>query len=384
MSIIDCRHFNGYKPCNRNPSCDDKCPKKEISKGNLLIVHLDAMGAVLRSTALLPAIIRAYPGYKIHWITRKRNLDLLANIPLIDQVFDDSVQTVRELLTVQFDVALVIDKALDAIGLVRQIGVDKIVGFKSNPKNGAILPANPEATELWKIGLDDNLKFFGNQKTENRLVHEALNLGEYVFDDYLVKLTDAENKESERRKKVWQREGLPIIGINTGCADVIPAKKFSIERHRSLIEELSKVYKGTIVLLGGPEDKTRNEHIGYGLDVIQSPTHRGIRDGLVSIDACDVIFTGDSLGMHMAIGLKKWVIPWFGPTCAQEIELYGRGRKIQSPANCSPCWKRDCDKEVMCYDQVIINDIVEAIKEGVKWTQKKYSSYKQPLSEMRS
>jgi heptosyltransferase-2 len=83
--------------------------------------------------------------------------------------------------------------------------------------------------------------------------------------------------------------------------------------------------------------------------------------------AVDLVFSGDSLGMHMAIGLKKWVVAWFGPSCEQEIDLYGRGRKIMTKAPCSPCWRRVCEKPVMCYDQVDFKQAAEALAEGKVW-----------------
>src|SRR5690606_31915781 len=127
----------------------------------------------------------------------------------------------------------------------------------------------------------------------------------------------------------------PVIGINTGCSSALPAKKLSIEGHRRLIAELSHDYRFrdcAMVLLGGREDTARNEAIARGLPVILSPTLAGIRDGLISVGACDLVFTGDSLGMHMAIALRKWVVAWFGPSCHQEIDLYGRGVKILTKA----------------------------------------------------
>jgi heptosyltransferase-2 len=56
--------------------------------------------------------------------------------------------------------------------------------------------------------------------------------------------------------------------------------------------------------------------------------------------------------MHMAIALEKHVVVWFGPTCAQEIELYGRGVKLQADVTCSPCWRQSCDLEPKCFNQV--------------------------------
>jgi heptosyltransferase-2 len=70
--------------------------------------------------------------------------------------------------------------------------------------------------------------------------------------------------------------------------------------------------------------------------------------------------------MHMAIALKKWVIAWFGPTCSHEIDLYGRGVAIETKAPCSPCWKRECHKPLMCYDQVNFDEISKGVSLGLK------------------
>ncbi len=119
--------------------------------------------------------------------------------------------------------------------------------------------------------------------------------------------------------------------------------------------------------MGGPEDRIRNQQIAYGLNVISSPTDHGLRDGLISVSACDIVVTGDSLGMHMAIALKKWTVAWFGPTCAHEIDLFGRGVHVLTAAECSPCWKRTCHNSPMCYDRVNLNEIVEGVQKGVLW-----------------
>jgi heptosyltransferase-2 len=187
---------------------------------------------------------------------------------------------------------------------------------------------------------------------------------------YNMPLSTVENLLRDKRSEQWRlRPDQPIIGLNTGCSTVIAAKKLTVEFQRDIIRSLLKQGFANIVLLGGPEDTERNFQIGEGLPVFQSPTALGLRDGLVSVAACDLVLTGDSLGMHMAIAQEKFVMAWFGPTCAQEIELYGRGVKIQSKAGCAPCWKRTCDKIQMCYDQVSLSDIQMAIEQGLDWWQ---------------
>ncbi|NUM75056.1 hypothetical protein HUU40_11905, partial [candidate division KSB1 bacterium] len=66
-------------------------------------------------------------------------------------------------------------------------------------------------------------------------------------------------------------------------------------------------------------------------------------EGIVLENLADIVVSGDSLGMHIAIGLKKYVVAWFGLSCAAEIDLYDRGVKIIRDLPCAPCWKKVCD-----------------------------------------
>ncbi len=76
----------------------------------------------------------------------------------------------------------------------------------------------------------------------------------------------------------------------------------------------------------------------------------------------DIIITGDSFGMHLAIGLKKYVIAWFGLSCWTEIELYGRGEKLY-PNNleCAPCWKKKCPYNLECISSIDLNKIINLV-----------------------
>ena len=364
MYAIDCRYFQGYKPCGLSKDCGTQCPHRDVVQQRILLIHLGALGAVLRSTSLLPSIRRRFPRSHITWVTESPAHHLLVGNPLIDRILTSSFKDILNLKALHFDVALVVDKSLTAMGILQNTSYDSVFGFIADPQTGAILPANPEAQELYDLGLSDEKKFFINEKPETQLLVEALNLGDYQRDEYQVFLTSQEMEESDRRRQVWSKNPGHdlVIGLNTGCSHVIPYKKLSVETHRHLIQSLLSEGFQNIVLLGGPEDTDRNKMIGENFPVIQSSTTSGLRDGLVSVQACDVIVTGDSLGMHMGIGLKKMVVAWFGPTCAHEIDLYDRGVKILSDSPCSPCWKRHCQKSTMCYDQVDLQKIIQSIQ----------------------
>lgn len=365
MAVIECRYFNGYKPCSKNDICDSKCQYQDVPLISILIVHLGALGAVVRSTSILRAIKRKYPSSMITWVTDSPAHHLLKNHPAIDRVLVTSESDLLQLGALQFEIGLVIDKSLKAVGVLRHTAVDQVYGFINHSTNGAIIPATGAAEELWRLGLDNDLKFHVNTKPETQLLIEALELGLYQRDDYWLPLTSDEKKESALRRRSWlARNGKAyIIGVNTGCSDIIPYKKLTVAFHQKLIKRIKQeVPYAEIVLLGGPEDTARNKEISEGCEVVNSETQSGLRDGLISVASCDTVITGDSLGMHMAISQKKQVIAWFGPTCAQEIDLYDRGIKIQAQSSCSPCWKRTCEKSIMCYDQVSLEEIIDAVK----------------------
>jgi heptosyltransferase II len=370
MPQIGCRFFNGYKPCGLNEVCDTTCPSRDIIEERVLIIHLEALGAVQRSTALLPSIKRKYPRSHVTWLTKKPADALLKNLKQIDRILTLQPEDLLKLQGLEFDVVLAIDKSQVVGGILKNINAKKVYGFTVDSKTGAIIPATLAAEELWRIGLSDQIKFFENKKSEIQLATEALELP-YQRDQYQLELTHDEKNLVEQRRREWAPNNEILIGLNTGCAGVIPYKKLTVEFQREIIEHLRSTLKQSrgfkFVLLGGPEDTARNIEIAKGLDVVSSPTEKGLRDGLCSVAATDIVITGDSLGMHMAIAAQKWVLAWFGPTCAHEIDLFDRGVHIKTQAACSPCWKRSCEKNPMCYDQVLTQDILQGVLKGIDW-----------------
>lgn len=372
MPQLSCRHFNGYKPCGLSSSCDEGCAHFSRIDTSVLIVHLGALGAVVRSTSLLRAIKRKFPRAKITWVTDAPAHQLLAGHPLIDRVLTTAEKDLLLLSALEFDAAFVVDKSLKAVSVLKRTKADLHFGFTADPRTGAILPATSAAVELWQIGLDDHRKFFVNKKPETQLMIEAFELGPYQRDEYFLPLAQSEHIEKDLRRRQWGAENKTVVGFNTGCSHVIAAKKLSVAFQRELIQKLLSARPDVrIVLLGGPEDTERNREIAAGLDVISTPTESGLRDGLISIAACDVIVTGDSLGMHMAISQGKYSVAWFGPTCAHEIDLYDRGEAVLTSAPCSPCWKRVCSRESMCYDQVSASEMLAAIDRGIQFVRQR-------------
>ena len=345
----DCRHFTGYKPCVFGRPCEG-CPEYAPVRTDVLLINLDALGDVLRTTALLPAIHRAHAGARITWLTRPRAAALLDGNPLVDRVLHLGPEAIVELASRRFDLLLNVDKSRVAGALAVQIAAGERRGFGID-ELGAIVPLNTEADYLYDTGLDDDLKFRINQKTEPEMLAEALGFA-HAADPYSLHLSPDEASPGPRRK----------VGFNTGCSPLYPYKKLPLDTQAAAIEALSEQLGEPVLLLGGPEDTSRNAELArrLGPRVELTPTDQGLRRGAAEVDRCEVVVTGDSLGMHMAIALGKHVVAWFGLTCPQEIELYGRGVKVLADVGCAPCWKRGCELEPKCFDRVEAQWLVDA------------------------
>ncbi|HTK81396.1 MAG TPA: glycosyltransferase family 9 protein [Bacteroidota bacterium] len=363
LAIPDCKHFNGYKPCFPGTNCLEECQDPQPHGTKILIINLEAMGNVLVTTTLLPAIKRKYPKSTVSWITLKNAYRLLDNNPYLDKVYVWDPESLLKLGSMEFDVVMNIDKAANSCSLAMSVKAKKKFGYGLN-KNGVIVPLNKEAEYNYRLGLDDHLKFRVNQKPNTQLLTEAMGL-KYARDEYILRLTPEEETFSATyRQRLGLKPSDIVVGMNTGCSLLYPNKKMTVDQHVILINELSKKEGVKVVLLGGPEDTERNAEIyrQVGDKVVCTPTTEGLRRGICYENICDLVISGDSFGMHVAIGLRKHVIVWFGVSCPQEIDLFDRGVKfIPEGLMCSPCWKKQCPFDLECVQLIDLEGIVQHV-----------------------
>lgn len=367
LTIPACKNFSGYKPCFPDTRCYEKCVQPDSIGATILIVNLDAMGNVLVTTSILPAIKRKYPKSHISWITLKNAAPLLQHNPYLDRVYVWEPESWLILQQMRFDVVMNADKSQRSCAFTMSLTATRKLGFGLTG-NGVIVPLNAEARENYVLGLDDHLKFKINQKTVPQILCETFKV-KYRRDEYVLFLSPEEEKYCEEYKAgLGIREDAFVVGLNTGCSELYPNKKMTIDQHVVLINKLLSLPDIRVVLVGGPEDSQRNAEIArqVGAAVVNTPTTEGVRRGLCYENICDMILTGDSFGMHAAIGLKKYVVVWFGVSCPAEIDLFGRGEKlIPRGLECSPCWKRSCPFNLECIQMIDLDAMARQVEKMV-------------------
>ena len=359
-----CKKFTGYKPCYPDYNCYENGCKDNVPFGTkILIISLDTMGDVLMKTTHLPAIKRIYPESIVYWVTLKIAAPLLQHNHYIDKVLTYDAESISILNQIEFDVVMNADKSQRSGALLNSVNAKKKLGFGLD-KNGVIIPINKGADYNYNLGMDDHLKFKVNQRTGQDYLAETFEL-EYKRDEYIFNFTTEELRLIEDYKRDNRiRDTDKFIGFNTGCSNLYPNKKMSVGQHIYLINKFLSKRKYKIMLLGGPEDIERNKEIAdyFRGRIINSPTNEGVRRSACFESIPQVVITGDSLGMHLAIALKKYVIVWFGVSCWSEIDLYDRGIKIyQEDLFCSPCLKKQCPYDIECIKNLDLNRIISEV-----------------------
>jgi heptosyltransferase-2 len=363
--IPSCKRFNGYKPCYPDHDCwKDGCKDNLPIGTKILIINFDAMGDVLMTTAQLASLKRKFPESTIHWVTLKIAAPLLIYNEYIDQVFVYDAESISILSQIKYDYVMNVDKSQRSSALLNSVNAKLKLGFGLD-ENGKIIPINKGAYYNYELGMDNHLKFKVNQRTGQHYLAETFEV-EYSRNDYVFNFSDDELKFiDEYKASVGLNDGDKIVGFNTGCSLLFPNKKMTVAQLIHLIDKLLVKKKYKIVLFGGPEDFDRNEEIysHFHGKIINTPTNDGVRKGACYESIADIVVTGDSFGMHLAIALKKYVIAWFGVSCWNEIDLYDRGIKLFPEfLECSPCWKQQCPYNLECIEQIDLNRIINEIE----------------------
>ena len=359
---LDCRHFLGDRPCKFKRTCPG-CGHYSPMGKRILIVKLAAIGDVLRTTPLLSGLKRAYPQSHITWIVDKEAFPLLQNNTLIDRLLPFDFSSLLPLEQERFDLIIGLEKEPRGAALVSKLKGREKKGFGLGPE-GNIYPLRQASEYAYLLGLDDELKFFRNRKTYPELIFEVAGL-DYRQDEYLLDLSPEDTAFAARfAKRMGRKKGEGFVGLNTGAGDVFANKAWTVEGYLQLIKRLKKEPRTRLVLLGGPKERERNSQILRQVKgaVIDSGCENTLGQFAALVNLCDVVVTGDTITLHIAIALKKKVVALFGPTCAQEIELYGRGEKIVASLSCAPCYRRSCQVSPHCMQAIEAEEVMGEIR----------------------
>lgn len=323
---------------------------------NILILKIGALGDVVRTTYLLPSIIKKYGDIKIYWITSEIAFDLLKYNKYIDEliIINDNIK-IKQLEEIEFDLILSLEDEEKIFSKIEKIKYKKISGvFKEDNK----LTYTDDLKEWFDMGLiskygKEKADFLKkkNMKSHAEIFSEGLKLEKlkpYFFNDIKIEKEIKEKFSFLKRNK-------SLIGLNLNAGKRWPSKALRIEEGKKLIKLLLNNKDIYILLLGGKEDLEYNKKLieeFKNIDCIELIEPCNLNKFSAIIKNLDILICSDTLALHLAIAQGVKTISYYAPTSAVEIDTFNLGKKIISTSKDYCSYKPNVDTTTITAERI--------------------------------
>lgn len=273
------------------------------------ISRFPSLGDVLRTTVILHHFDKDH----VTWLVDEGAYPLLEGNPLINRILIYNLDSVLQLQSERFDTLINFEKVPGVCALADSISARRRYGFRFDAVKGEA-EAYDGCERIFSLCKSDDLKRMNKKSWQESLLQvigTKWNRQEYVL--------------GYKPKTIETHE----IGLNWAVGSKWPNKAWPMEQW----EELKKLLDGKYTY-----------SMQQGLD--------NLHEYMDWINSCRLVVTNDSLGLHIAVALRKKVVVMYGPTNPKEMFFYGRGAVIYPDIDydCIPCLSTVCTKEKPCMD----------------------------------
>lgn len=346
----DCRFFKGDKPClphkEEGVHCEECRHYSPVGK-RILIIKLGAIGDVIRTTPLVRRLLTLYPDCEISWLT-----DYPEVVPPdVHRIYTFNAKDILSLISAHFEIVYNLDKDVEACSLTNILQADVKKGFYL--KNGKCAPIDSDACHKWLTGLFDDVC----RQNVKSYPEEIFEICGFKFDkeEYILHSSEACDFKKLKKKDF-------LIGLNTGCGSRWKTRlwpeDYWIETAKRLMSK-----KADVILLGGRDEDERNRRVAS----LSGCMYAGIfpvEKFISLVRECDVVVTGVTMALHIAIGLKKKVVLLNNIFNKNEFELYNSGMILEPDIGCLCCYKAACEKD--CMSLIKPDAVINAVKDSMR------------------
>lgn len=285
------------------------------------ISKVTSLGDVLRTTVIL------YPFASDHvtWLVDEQAYPLLEGNPYINRILPYDLSSALQLQRERFDTVINLEKVPGICALADSISAWRRYGFRFDEQHGTA-EAYDGCEKVVSLCRNDDLK-------RNHTVS---------WQESLLQIVEAkwEGQEYILGYKPQTTETIDV-GLNWAVGSKWPNKGWPAEQWEELKTLLVRRYSFSTQ---------------QGMDELH--------EYMDWINSCRLLVTNDSLGLHIAIALRKKVVVMYGPTNPNETYFYGRGEVLypQIDYDCIPCLSPVCQKERRCMEFIAPERVMESIE----------------------
>ena len=286
----------------------------------ILIVNAGPPGDVARSTV----IHRAIRG-EMHWLTSRGCLPLLQSERVSTTYCIYDPRDMKRLYAQDFDRIISLNEESRVLEATRLLRGDRWTGMYLE---GGIARYTEDSRDWFDMSLSSRL----GRKAADLLKKENMR----SLPQLLVEMVGGQWNRQEYDIGTGRRKGagIGLISTNTG---LWPNKAWT--GYNALKRMLGQQARFL------PMRPTLKRHIA-------------------DINACETVVCGDTLGMHIALALRKKVVALFSCTSPFEIYGYNRLRKVISPQLDRYFYRKTNDAAAQ--DAIIVRDVYEEVMECLK------------------
>jgi len=290
---------------------------------NILVVRLSSIGDVLMTTPMIKILRDTYPEAYIAYLVEDMSKEMVIGNPYLDEtiIFNKSkfksihqeeglmsafsflYSLLSELKSKKFDLVIDLHSVFRSNMLSyftwasRRIGINKKVDSviytdKVEPREDLHV-VDEYLTLLEPLGINPD-----NHKKEFAIATSKQDR-EYI-DRLLVKFSVEENKE--------------LIALNPATS--VESKNWSEEKFAQVGDWINKHLEAEVLILGGPGDLEKAARIVNQMDTraINLAGKTSLKGLAELLKRVDLLITGDTGPMHMAMAVETPLIALFGPT----------------------------------------------------------------------
>jgi ADP-heptose:LPS heptosyltransferase len=362
-----CRFYRGSRPCKFNKLDGSECAScRHVSLWDerILIVKLDALGDVLRTASLLPAIVRKHRSPYVTWVTRPQAVEMVSMMADVDEVIPlDDDGRVR-VATGSWDHVYSLSNDFTSAGLAT-LAAPRHAPVGYSLRNGAIHPSNDAALRWLEMASFDRLKR-ANTRSYHEIMLDIVD-GDRAFAPPRLNVPAALTAEARQRlRALFPGSARPVVAINIGAGERWPKKMLSADQIAQFATMMVAQADIDIVLLGSVQESAKAEQVTR-----QCPTDR-IRAALTpdSIGAfaalmaeADALLCGDTLALHVATAVGVPTVCVVGPTSSAELAGFD-GLVVKTSVaglDCLGCYG-DCTKADNCMTLFKVEQLVDLVR----------------------
>jgi len=327
------------------------------------------VGDAVMSLPALRVIRRRFPKAHITVVARPWVADLYARESFCDQLILHTAaagagdwvgkwRTARDLRRHQFDCVILLQNAFEAALLAWLARIPVRIGYNRDGR-GFLLTHPVPVPETGSIPPHQSFYYL-------ELLRRAGFLDRLPAQDEPIRLEGAEEAARAGRISLAAAgfEG-PVIGVSPGAA-FGGAKRWLPERFADSAIWLSRLLHAGVAVFGSGTERSLCEAVAGRIRAANVPVRNfagetALKDFIQMAAACRVYLTNDSGAMHIASALGVPTVAVFGAT--DHIATGPTGplaSVVREPADCSPCFLRECPIDHRCMTAVTVESVIQA------------------------